>query len=278
MSQKAMFELGNTRPIQSVRKVRNRSRRWCLTINNYSSDDYKRIVSTISVFNKWVVGKEVGEEKTEHLQCYFENKNQMDFGKVKKLFPRAHIEIAKGNLVQNYNYCTKETRFETNIDLRSFKEKIHDKILDKHYQNVVWKDWQLEVLDLINQEPDPRTINWFWENNGNVGKSFLAKYIAIKHKDVIICEGKKGDIFNQINLLMEKEIEPRIIILDIPRVSLDFINLGVVEQIKNGLLYSGKYEGGICLFSTPCVICFANEAPDKKKMSSDRWNIIEVDD
>ena len=76
--------------------------------------------------------------------------------------------------------------------------------------------------------------------------------------------------------MLEAEKIPEIILLDIPRASKDFINYGAIEQLKNGCLYSGKYEGGDCIFPHPHVICFANEEPDKDMMSKDRWDIIKI--
>lgn len=67
--------------------------------------------------------------------------------------------------------------------------------------------------------------------------------------------------------------DPKIIICDIPRTNLEYINYGAIESIKNGMIYSGKYEGGQCIFDNPHVVVFANELPDGSKMSRDRWRI-----
>jgi hypothetical protein len=54
------------------------------------------------------------------------------------------------------------------------------------------------------------------------------------------------------------------------------VNYGAIEQIKNGLLFSGKYEGGQCVFNQPHVIVFANAEPKEEQMSMDRWDIREI--
>ena len=151
------------------------------------------------------------------------------------------------------------------------------KLLNKYYENVEWKPWQADVLKICDSERESRIINWFWSEKGDVGKSYLARYIALKY-DVIICDGKKNDIFNQIRVkIEEEEKEINIVLLDIPRCNMDYVNYGVIEQIKNGLIYSGKYEGGMCVFDHPHVIIFANEEPDYDKFSKDRWNVVFVD-
>ena len=66
--------------------------------------------------------------------------------------------------------------------------------------------------------------------------------------------------------------------LDIPRHQLDYVGYGALEQLKNGMIYSGKYEGGTCLFDNPHVIVFANEPPKIEKMSLDRWKIIDLNE
>lgn len=264
-SQKSQGDLGNTRS-------KSRSRKWCFTLNNYSEEEVKKLSQDLSDY-KYVIGREVGESGTPHLQGYVEHKNQITFSKMKKLMPRAHIEKARGNGKQNYTYCSKEGNFITNMDFRTHREKLADECLTE-YNDVKWLPWQQEILDLKN---DKRTIHWYWEAEGNVGKSFLCKYLAITRK-VIICEGKKADIFNQVNTMIEAKTTPKLIICDIPRTAIDYINYGALEQLKNGMLYSGKYEGGVCIFPSPLVICLANMPPDRSKMSADRWHIVDISD
>lgn len=243
------------------------SRKWCFTINNYSVDIIPQLHRDFSTA-KYVIGKEVGESGTPHLQGFVEFKNAKSQKRMMKYMPRAHLTKAKGNAKQNYDYCSKDGDFTTNMDFRTFKDKMRDKCLTR-YDGVVWKPWQQEILDIKN---DDRTIHWFYEEKGNVGKSFLIKYIALT-RNVIICEGKKNDIYNQVNTMMEAEKEPSVIICDIPRTSIDYVNYGVLEKLKDGMIYSGKYEGGQCIFPPPLIICLANKPPDTSTMSMDRWNI-----
>jgi hypothetical protein len=134
--------------------------------------------------------------------------------------------------------------------------------------------YQKEILSRISNKPNKRKIYWYYDINGNIGKSFLAKYICLSYKGVIIADGKKDNIFNQINKsINEDNEEPEIIILDIPRYNMCCINYGVIEQIKNGFIYSGKYEGGKCFFKIPHIIIFANEEPDYEKWSKDRYYV-----
>lgn len=247
-------------------------RGWCLTVNNYSPSDveiYKHSLSN----TQYVIGKEIGTNGTRHLQICLKFTNPRTFNSIKKMFPRAHIEPCR-NWPASVIYCKKDNDYITNIieqlDTVQF-------LLTTEYTDVTWKPWQQQVLDICDSKPDSRSVNWFWEYDGNVGKSFLAKYIVLKY-NAIIADGKKDNVFNQIKVWLEinKNKFPSVVLLDVPRYNLEYINYGTLEQIKNGMIYSGKYEGGTCLFPHPHIIVFANEKPDTSKLSKDRWNIVHI--
>lgn len=262
-----------SRDIGNTKMSRTRSRRYVFTLNNWTEEELSHCISKFQPF-KYCIGEEIGEEKTPHLQGYIDFKNQKDFSVVKALIPRAHIEKAKGSAKQNFAYCSKDGKFHTNMDFTSPREKLRI-ACRAEYSEVVWKDWQSEIIDILDSKPDRRTIHWYWEDVGNVGKSFLCKYIAVT-REVIICDGKKDNIFNQVNTAIDAGKKPAIILLDVPRTSLEYINYGAIEALKNGLLYSGKYEGGICAFPSPHVIIFANRLPDLTAVSTDRWHICAI--
>lgn len=265
---------GNTSPSspnKALVKKNKRYRKIVFTLNNYSEDEVTQITQEFTKLGMYIMGKEVAPKTgTPHIQGYVEFKKQVYFTTLKKIMPRANIQQANGTRAQNIKYCSKEGDF-----VSTFPPTLKEKLLKK-YEDVKWHDWQQQVIDLNEQEPNDRTVNWFWEGKGGVGKSFLCKYLTLKC-DAVIAEGKKADVFNQIKSWMEfKEEGPRTVILDIPRHARDYINYGCIEQVKNGLIYSGKYEGGICCFENPHVFIFANSPPDYDKFSEDRWNVIEI--
>ena len=87
-----------------------RSRAYCFTLNNYSEEEHSSLLSTPCSY--LVVGKEVGAEGTPHLQGYIYFTLQKTLSSLKKINPRAHWEVAKGDSLQNYTYCTKEGDFQ----------------------------------------------------------------------------------------------------------------------------------------------------------------------
>lgn len=257
---------GNTKPVRSL------VRRACFTLNNWTDEELSHITSTFNVWGAlYCIGKEIGEQKTPHLQGYIRLKKQKEFNTLKKVNTRIHWEKCRGTEKQNLVYCKKDNNY-----VSTFPKTLAERILDK-YENTEWKEWQKEIIDIIRENPDERSVHWYWEAKGAVGKSYLCKYLALKF-DAIICTGKANDIFNQIRIWMEANPEqsPKVVIMDVPRHNIDYINYGAIESIKNGCIYSGKYEGGRCIFEHPHVVIFANEPPIKGKFSEDRWRISQI--
>lgn len=85
------------------------SRNQCFTLNNYTEDEYKNICELDC--NYLVVGKEMGEQKTPHLQGYIEFKSSKRLTTLKKINPRIHWENRKGTAKQAAEYCKKENNF-----------------------------------------------------------------------------------------------------------------------------------------------------------------------
>lgn len=90
-------------------------RRWCFTLNNYTDDEYAAVCRGLAVpgVRYAVVGKEVGESGTPHLQGYLECANSMRIGGVKRILgtDRCHLEPARGDGRQASEYCKKEGSF-----------------------------------------------------------------------------------------------------------------------------------------------------------------------
>ncbi len=93
---------GNTKPLSKP----HRSRRWCLTLNNFTKVEKEKLIISFNTHNtRYIVGEEYGEkEKTPHLQIYIEYKNPTLFSTIKNYNSRLHIEIAKGNKIENLKY------------------------------------------------------------------------------------------------------------------------------------------------------------------------------
>ncbi len=265
--------LGNTIPTPTiVKKQIAPAKRWCFTLNNYTDED-KSLISSIvpDKCSNGIIAEEIGESGTPHLQGYLEFKVKC---RPKNIIPNSaiHWEKAKGNIEQNYTYCSKEGKvFLTTGNYRLPKPV---KILsdDKLY------DWQKDIIQIIDNEPNDRTIYWFWSNEGCIGKTTFCKYLTVRH-GAICLHGKGADVRNGVcDYLKNQGRTPDIVLFPIPRsTNTDYLSYEALENIKDMYFYSGKYEGGMVCGNSPHLFVFANEEPDTTKCSKDRWVIRNID-
>lgn len=131
------------------------------------------------------------------------------------------------------------------------------------------KVWQQNVLNLLEAEPNDRTIYWVHESRGNVGKSRLARHLIMEHGAVEL-HGKVADMAHAYQ-------EQRIVVFDLARSQEEKYEhiYHFAEKLKNGVFFSPKYESGMKVFKAPHVIFFANVAPPSGVWSEDR--VVEID-
>jgi len=259
---------GNT-ITEPEKKQCNKSQRWCFTWNNYQVTDYDNLILYFKEKGfLYIVGKETATTGTPHLQGYIEKKKRFRPSEL-KLNKAIHWEYARGTRDDNIKYCSKENKFDTNFIIDRSLNIIEE---DKFYPYQKW------LLNELKKTPDDRTIYWIWDEKGKIGKSAFAKHMAVRYNCICV-GGKANDIFCGINKYKEsKGYYPDIIIVDCPRDKIDYMNYGALEQVKNGLVFSGKYESNMMVFASPHVVVFANSKPDVFKFSADRWVIKKIKD
>jgi len=129
--------------------------------------------------------------------------------------------------------------------------------------------WQKGVMDMIADPPNDRQILWVYDACGNHGKTYLAKYLVQEHNAFYTNGGKSVD-------LTYAYAGESIVIFDYVRDAKEFVGYGVIEQLKNGILMSTKYEAGMKRFPVPHVIVLANFRAAEGKFSEDRLVTIEL--
>lgn len=256
---------GNTKTSPSTNKKQGiQCKYWCFTYNNYKIEQIETLEHTLKNESDWYVfQEETGENGTPHLQGTICFKKRLRLTELKCFDNNIHWEKTKA-INKAKEYCTKtETRtgkiYTYNIDI---PEEIE---IPELY------GWQLTLLEVIKQKPTKRIIYWLYEDIGGYGKSEFTKYCVIKH-DAIILNGKSTDMAHALS----KHKNKKLIIIDVPRSVQDYINYGMIEQIKNELVFSGKYDSTQLVFNVPHVIVFSNTTPDLNMMSLDRWRIINL--
>jgi len=87
------------------------AKNWTFTLNNYTDLDHTKLkeLGSSQTVTYLIVGKEVGENNTPHLQGYVCFAKRLRFTQVKQfLGTKCHIEKAKGSPEQNRTYCSKD--------------------------------------------------------------------------------------------------------------------------------------------------------------------------
>lgn len=95
------------------------SKHWCFTINNPSEEDRK----IDAPYTYLVMGNEVGEAGTPHIQGYVTFEVTKRLSGVAKLLPRAHLEKMYSTPAEASAYCKKEGDFKEEGTISLTKEQ-----------------------------------------------------------------------------------------------------------------------------------------------------------
>lgn len=259
---------GNTVHSPNAGKHTNPIKHWAFTLNNYTDEDVCQMCQIFTFIKaKYIFGKEICPKTgTPHLQGQFSLEKKKRMGWIKKnINDKMHLSPTR-NLEASIAYCAKDGDVYTNIRRpRQLKFPEMNK----------W--WQIEILEIIKEEPDDRKIHWYWSNQGAVGKTTFVKYLMHEHYGIAV-PPKSADAANELSKYATRGDPIDLVVMNIPRDKLNYINYGSIESIKDGLIISGKYEGFCAALPCPHLFVFANEPPDVSKISSDRWVIVNIDE
>lgn len=262
-------EGGNTKT-PSKSKQSNQHMHWIFVWNNYQKEDIETLETLFRhICHKYCFQEETGENGTPHLQGVISLKKRArwsEFG-----LPSAiHWEKVE-KLTNAYIYASKkETRTGNTFTLNY--ELPYETNIEKLYP------WEENLLKILKEIPDGRTLYWIHEPNGCAGKTTFQKYLFTRMEDVIVLSGKGADMKNGVvNYYTKTGRHPKIVLINIPKsVDLNFVSYTGMEEVKDMFFYSGKYEGGMIHGRNPHVLVFANKEPDYDEMALDRWQVIRI--
>ena len=143
-------------------------------------------------------------------------------------------------------------------------------------------DWQLKLFQMCqNHVSNDRTIHYYWEDIGNVGKSKLCYWILnyISHAIVVGSESGNDDILFKVGEYVKLHGRVDVIVIDLPRTAENIFPTRAIESIKNKFWFYGKYKGGDIILAEdndPIIFIFSNSPPNKDDFSMDRWNIVNI--
>lgn len=165
-------------------------------------------------------------------------------------------------------------------------------LLEHQFDSAVLKQWQSQCLETLDTQTS-RQISWWHDNGkGNVGKSFLAQYLVFKKGYILLELGAKRDLAHALTVQMESATH------SVPGVLFDLTRsvtdsgtnpmhqiralLQLCESIKNGCLFSGKYNSRLFYISPESrrVCIFSNMCPPRSEreelLSADRWDVHHI--
>jgi hypothetical protein len=135
----------------------------------------------------------------------------------------------------------------------------------------VLRPWQQALYSILKGKPHPRHIYWIEDGLGNSGKSRLSTYLC-REMGAVELDGRLQDAaFSYTG--------QKIVIFDLAR-AVDPLTLKdlyiVAEKLKNGQIYSSKYQSRLKVFDVPHVVFFSNSGPPIGVWSIDRLQHITI--
>lgn len=270
-------EIGNTEtsfqsPPTEKKKQPAPKATWLITINvkswnSSNSSKLKLWISTHCSTAIWQI--ERGDSGNLHIQLTMTLRKKNRLTWLKNHFCKmAHCETVN-NHEAAYNYTQKnDTREEGPY---YYPEQICTDEIDDIIKTQGPLPWQKEILDMIKEKPHPRKIFWFYERKGAVGKTELARHIILNNPDALYVSGAKKDIIHAWK-------GQRILIFNFSRTNEGCVSYDAMESLKDGIVFSGKYDSCMKVYNRPHVICFANWKPDTSAISKDKWVVKELND
>jgi len=294
----------------------SKAKNWCFTLNNYTADEEEAVRTLTDRETDCVYvlyGREVGEEEgTPHLQGFVSFSKRLLFARVQKCLPgNPHLEVAR-NVAASITYCKKDGDFfefgsppgsaGSRSDLESFKIAVksgvkdlkvireeHSEVYSKytrfcleyvadHYPGKELEDhplrpWQENLLGILSGEPDDRSIVFVVDEVGNSGKTWFAHWYSQKNENCqVMLPGKKADMAYAL------DSQIRVLFVDAPRSKQgEYLQYDFLEDVKNGYVFSTKYESRIKTLKRCHLVVSMNEQPDMTKLSMDRYHIINLE-
>jgi len=288
-----------------------KARHWAFTLNNHTVHEEAALPDASDKVRYLIYGREVGETGTPHLQGHVQFRDQQRAAAVKRLLgtDRVHIEVARSPLA-SVEYCKKSGDFTEKgslqmsgrrndldefkaeaqsgkLTLKEVREK-HSAVYAKYPRFVIeylqdhypvkeieahaLRPWQANLVERLRLPPDDRSIVFVVDPTGNNGKTWFSQHIAKSFENVqILPPSKRND--------MAYALDPtiRILFLDAPRSKQgEYIQYDFLEDVKNGYVFSPKYESRVKTLKRVHVVVLMNEQPDMEKLSADRYVIINI--
>lgn len=264
---------------------------------------------------KWIAaGFHLGTaSKIYHVHIVFTSPSTFASARLLKVCAGAHLEPMRGTAAQALKYLGKDGkmileegdpphqgRTDDNEDFAALVQAIKDgadekkvlcdfpKIVISHTQGVSYarsilqappvhfKDhplykWQSDVYKCLLAEPDDRLIYFVVDRAGSRGKTWFCRMLMHKHGAAYFTNAKSADVAHAYH-------GERIVVFDLTRSVEGAVNYSIIEQVKNGVLFSPKYGSITKEFDPPNVCVFMNFEVDETKLTRNRICTFDLDE
>lgn len=279
-------DLGNTETKSQPKKEQQiATKRYCFTKNDIPQNEEEAIIfyssysaNLLKVKNiiYHIFSLELGENKTYHLQGYIELEIKARITELKKFESGAHFEPCKGKREDNIAYCSKQD--ETHIIGPTIYDKSKEPKYTPEQLRIIPEEklylWQKKALKIARKPINDREIYWFWSKETATGKTQVNKHLMYYDKFDFV-DGDKSNIMCAIvGEDGNKEIKKGYVFNFSNDKDLKKVSYTAMENMKDGLIFSGKYKSGGMLIPPLQVIVMANGPPECKL--SDRWVVYEI--
>lgn len=247
--------------------------KWFFTYHiKYENDSFEQQFEKLNelkvLCDKYVWSEEYGSNgETPHIQGAFilKRRTKLRASTIQNKFFTNGVSLMKlKNWGCAYEYCIKESnRIITNVEKPDELKVINN-----------LRTWQINLINIIKNEPDDRDIYWIVGKQG-MGKTQFIKYLVSKY-NAIILSGSPSNMKNGIIEFMKNNNgnTPRLICSNIGfDKDLCTVSYSGYEDIKDMCFYSGKYEGGMVCGNNPHLFIFAN---GKSETENEKFINIEI--
>jgi len=147
-------------------------------------------------------------------------------------------------------------------------EKVHSTKKQDYDVDIELRQWQIDVLAMLNEPVKHRRIIWIWSSQSGTGKTTFRDYVSLK-LDVLPARGKLQDILYAYD-------NNQIIWFDYTRAQQGYESYDTLEELSNvGYKLATKYNS-IRKFVRAHIVVTSNHPPSESKLP-DRFHIVCLD-
>ena len=156
------------------------------------------------------------------------------------------------------------------------------KSVESFPENIEFKPWQISVLEEV-KIPTKRKIIWVVGKSCGEGKTWLQNYIEYKYGNRRVVSGislqtKSGNITHALTKHPLSTADIFLFNIGKSVDTLTEINYDMLESIKDGKLFTSKYDSQRLKIRVPNVVMvFSNDEPNTTKLAKDRWKLFSIE-